>query len=122
MRVLSVRQPWASLIASGKKPFEIRSWSTDYRGPVLIIVGTRAWKGEHGWPMNGPRGVSLCIVDLVDVRPSIAKDAVGACIAPPPDHFTWVFADPQPVTQVPVKGLLKLYNASPSLLVAVGVQ
>jgi len=36
MKALSVRQPWAWLIAHGLKPVENREWETHYRGPVLI--------------------------------------------------------------------------------------
>ena len=38
MKALSVKQPWASLIAGGHKPLEIRSRRTHYRGPVLVLV------------------------------------------------------------------------------------
>ncbi len=34
--VLSLHQPWASLIAIGVKTIETRSWSTKYRGPLAI--------------------------------------------------------------------------------------
>ena len=34
--VLSVRQPWASYLASGLKSVELRSWATDYRGWLWI--------------------------------------------------------------------------------------
>ncbi len=36
MKAISVRQPWAELIVSGKKKIEIRSWKTNYRGYLLI--------------------------------------------------------------------------------------
>lgn len=36
MKALSIKNPWASLIAAGLKPREIRSWRTHYRGPVLV--------------------------------------------------------------------------------------
>lgn len=36
IRGLSVRQPWAWLLASGFKLVENRSWNTTYRGPCLI--------------------------------------------------------------------------------------
>ena len=39
MIALSVKQPWASLIASGRKQIETRVWSTPYRGPLLICAG-----------------------------------------------------------------------------------
>ena len=36
MKVLTIRQPWATLIMLGLKQFETRSWRTDYRGPLVI--------------------------------------------------------------------------------------
>ena len=36
MRALSLSQPWASLIVYGHKRIETRSWSTTFRGTLLI--------------------------------------------------------------------------------------
>lgn len=36
VRILTVTQPWASLIAFGAKTVETRSWSTPYRGLIAI--------------------------------------------------------------------------------------
>jgi len=36
MKVLTVREPWASLIVNGYKKYEFRSWKTNYRGKILI--------------------------------------------------------------------------------------
>ena len=36
MPALSIRQPWAWLITHGYKDVENRTWSTPYRGPLLI--------------------------------------------------------------------------------------
>ena len=44
MKVLSLLQPWASLVVIGAKKLETRAWSTDYRGPLLI----HASKGKAG--------------------------------------------------------------------------
>lgn len=41
MKALSLRQPWASLVALGVKTVETRSWSTSYRGPLAIHAATR---------------------------------------------------------------------------------
>ncbi len=41
LRVLSIRQPWAWLAANGIKDIENRTWSTKYRGPVLIHASTK---------------------------------------------------------------------------------
>lgn len=35
-RAITLHQPWATLIALGYKTIETRSWSTRYRGPLLI--------------------------------------------------------------------------------------
>jgi hypothetical protein len=36
MKVLSLLQPWASLVVLGHKKIETRSWNTKHRGPLLI--------------------------------------------------------------------------------------
>src|SRR5262245_40463040 len=36
---LSVRQPWAELIMSGRKTIEVRSWAAEYRGVLWIHTG-----------------------------------------------------------------------------------
>ncbi|HHY88739.1 MAG TPA: ASCH domain-containing protein, partial [Chloroflexi bacterium] len=41
MKALSVRQPWAWLIAQGYKTVENRTWATNYRGPLLIHAGKK---------------------------------------------------------------------------------
>lgn len=39
MKVLTVKQPYASLIAYGIKKYEFRVWKTKYRGEILIHAG-----------------------------------------------------------------------------------
>ena len=36
MKVITLTQPWATLVAIGAKRIETRSWATKYRGPLLI--------------------------------------------------------------------------------------
>lgn len=36
MKAITIKQPWASLIAHGIKDIENRTWRTNYRGRVLI--------------------------------------------------------------------------------------
>jgi len=36
MKTLSVKQPFAELIVSGKKTIELRNWNTKFRGEFLI--------------------------------------------------------------------------------------
>lgn len=41
MKVLSVKQPYAELIVSGKKKIELRKWNTNFRGEFLIHASLR---------------------------------------------------------------------------------
>lgn len=46
MKVLSLLQPWASLVVMGKKKIETRSRNTKYRGTVLIHASQRLSKQQ----------------------------------------------------------------------------
>lgn len=50
MKVISIIQPWATLIALGEKKFETRSWATKYRGELAIHASKKvdkdAWMNE----------------------------------------------------------------------------
>jgi hypothetical protein len=36
LKYLSLKQPYADLLATGRKTIEIRKWNTNFRGPFLI--------------------------------------------------------------------------------------
>lgn len=40
-KVISIKEPWASLIKEKIKTIETRSWRTSYRGPIYIHVSKR---------------------------------------------------------------------------------
>ncbi|CCQ65412.1 hypothetical protein CWATWH0402_4143 [Crocosphaera watsonii WH 0402] len=41
IKAISLHQPYASLIAMGLKKFETRSWSTNYRGKLVICAAKK---------------------------------------------------------------------------------
>ena len=41
MKALSIKQPWAWLIAAGYKDIENRNWPTDFRGRIYIHAGKK---------------------------------------------------------------------------------
>lgn len=41
MKTLSIKQPWASLIAHGVKNIENRTWKTNFRGRIYIHASTK---------------------------------------------------------------------------------
>ena len=71
MKLLTVRQPWAHLIASGKKVIENRRWQTPYRGLLAIQAGKTMDKDEFkAWQRHGIEltfGAIVCVVRLADV-------------------------------------------------------
>ncbi|MEG0994604.1 MAG: ASCH domain-containing protein [Bacilli bacterium] len=39
MKVITIKQPFATLIAQGYKEYEFRTWKTKFRGEILIHAG-----------------------------------------------------------------------------------
>ncbi len=70
MKAVSVKQPWASLVAAGTATIIVQRFTTDYRGPMLVCAGTTvdALGATCGLPEVAPRGVTLAVVELVNVR------------------------------------------------------
>ena len=71
MKVLTIKQPWATLIMQGNKRFEFRSWQTKYRGDLLIHAGKSIDKEamkrlEKYLPIELSIGKILGKVTLVD--------------------------------------------------------
>ena len=56
MKALTIIQPWATLIASGHKMNETRSWKTNYRGEVLIHAGKNPKDYTSGFYIDDPDG------------------------------------------------------------------
>lgn len=46
MKVISLLQPWASLVVIGAKQIETRCWNTRYRGPLLIHASKKYSKEQ----------------------------------------------------------------------------
>jgi hypothetical protein len=114
MRTLTVRQPWASLIASGAKTIEIRSRRTNYRGPVVILAG-KGSDPQCDPDTVYPHGVTLCVVELLDCVPLTPEHQESSCVptdrfsaAVEAEHFAWVLSEPIPVKPVAVRGQLGL--------------
>lgn len=115
MKAIVLNQPWASMVASGRKTIELRSWSTKHRGPIVICAGVRGWSDEAVATLgDGPRGVELCVVNLVDVRPATEDDrdaaGVGGRVKSLDGLYAWVLEEPKPVKQAPVRGMPGIFT------------
>ena len=102
MKALSVKQPWANLIASGRKTIETRLWGTDYRGELLIV--------SSAIPRIQPAGYAIAVAQLIDCRPMNRDDQPAACCEVYPNAVAWVFEDIRRIRPFPVKGRLRLYD------------
>ena len=78
MKAISLWQPWASAIAMGLKSIETRSWSTSYRG-LLVIHAAKRWTKHQDAILREstldplvvglPLGAIIAVGRLVDCRP-----------------------------------------------------
>lgn len=109
---LSIRQPWAWLILTKRKDVENRTWSTPYRGPLLIHAGKGMDRrdvdyveGTYGLsvPLNLDRGGIVGIAHVVDV----VDRHDSQWFAGP---FGWVLCDAQPLAFLPYRGSLGIFR------------
>ena len=130
MKAISLWQPCASLMAAGIKTIETRSWSTSYRGPLLICAAKHtewdtflyrhvktspeivAFLKSHAG--GYPEGVALAVVDLYDVNrteatfPTTLERALGKYT---PQRFAWLTRNCRPLAKpIPVRGRQRLFN------------
>lgn len=105
MKALSVKLPWADLIAQGEKMFEIRTWATKHRGPLLICASKN--------PDGHNAGHALCVVTLADVRPMRRTDAKNARAKYQSNLKSWILKNVHPIKPFPVVGRPGLFDIFP---------
>lgn len=104
MNGLSVRQPHARLIEIAEKTIELRSWTTKYRGDILICAAAKA-----DYNLAYPLGVTICLADLWDITPFVPSDAGAARSKWRRGLNSWHLRDIRPVAHMPIKGALGLF-------------
>src|SRR5262249_60256705 len=80
---LSLKQPWAALLAAGRKTIEVRNWTTSYRGEVLIHAANVDDERAEAWahvddglrPLAELRRGVIGVGVLTEVRAYPALDA-----------------------------------------------
>lgn len=138
MRALTILQPYASLIMSGTKRVENRTWPTKYRGRLYVHAGKSralmtavAVDGVEvcrytGRPVSEiPFGAVIGVATLVDCLP-LEEIRAGAHDARHPwlrkhEHtegpWCWVFAEnPASIGPWPFKGSQGLFDINPLTL------
>lgn len=121
MKALSIQQPWASLILTGVKSVENRTWKTPHRGPLLIhagktmdLIGLDHWPhglssmaaAKNGFALAGKTGLILGMVELVDCVPIQECQLDWAC-----GPWCWLLREPR-IFRRPIayRGQLHLFD------------
>lgn len=127
MKALTIKQPWASLIASGIKDIENRTWRTNFRGRIYIHAsGTydhRHREMSHLFSINQWSSLSIADQHLLTSESWIKSAIIGEveiidCVQNHPSVWAekgvwnWVLANPvlykNPILNV--KGKLSFWD------------
>lgn len=120
MKALTIKEPYASQIALGKKGYETRSWATKYRGPIYIHTA----KTFMPDPVEGcekilPLG---CICIKANLTDCIRMDeAFIEEVKKNPDEYAygfyevgryaWKLEDVELINPIKAKGKLRIWEA-----------
>ena len=125
MKVLSIKEPWASLIMNGTKKIETRSWKTKYRGEIYIhasLSKTKITKPEVYElikDMNFKCGYIICKCNLVDciyMTDEYVNDMKTnhyeeyICGHYEVGRYAWIVEDVKVIEPIEAKGKLGLWN------------
>lgn len=132
MKVLSLLQPWASLVVTGVKKIETRTWTTTYRGELAIHASlgktaadlakdqpfSKYIKDFNSLPFGAIIG-KVMLVDVARIDPFQNLDKLMQMISADEkafDDFTegryaWILEEPVEFKNIiPVKGSLGIWN------------
>lgn len=123
MKVITIKQPWASLITKKLKEYEFRTWKTNYRGEILIHAGKEidktAMKRFEYLNLEYPRGciiakatITNCLfVDDKMRKNLLEKDSnVYHNLHTKDDIYGFKIEDVKEIKPVYIKGQLGLWN------------
>jgi len=128
MKVLTIREPWASLIGCGIKIIETRSWATSYRGELYIHAGVHriSKKDERAYRLSqfiperklhyGEIFIKCNLVDCVKIDADYAEKIKQEsplnyeCGNYAPGRYAWILTDMEYITPIPTKGKLSIWN------------
>lgn len=125
MKALSIRQPWAWAIIHAGKDIENRSWSTSYRGAVLIHAAKGMTKDEYedftsfynALRRDHCGDMPPCPLSLHDLPRGgiIGKARLRNCVSSSPSPwffgpYGFVLADAEQLPFTPLKGKLGFFD------------
>ena len=122
MKVLTVKQPFASLIANHYKTYEFRSWKTNYRGELYIHAGNGIDKKRtelvKEYNLDYPTGYIIakakltdCILVSVEMNKYLRKQNSKVYTHDYTGYYAWKLENIE-MLEVPIKasGQLNIWN------------
>jgi hypothetical protein len=123
---LSLKQPWAALLVSGRKTIEVRRWPTARRGPILIHAARVSDERPEAWahvdaelqPLARQCGGILGWAELFNCIPYRSLEPFVADCAShlndpawyaPPVLYGFAFRDPHLVTFRAYPGWMRFF-------------
>lgn len=128
MKVLSIQEPYATLIAEGYKKIETRSWKTNYRGDILIhasvskkylksITDSKVIELLQNIELNYGKIICKatltdCVEMTMDFIKEIKNDSQEYSLGIyEKGRYAWILTNIEPLTEkLPVKGKLGLWD------------
>ena len=123
MKVLTIKQPWASLIINSYKKYEFRSWKTNYRGKILIHAGKTLEKdmlkrfGDYNLDIDlgfiiGEAYLEDCILVTKEFQEKLRKiDSVVYSRSNHEEMYAWKLTNIKKYKdKIPINGKLGLWN------------
>ena len=127
MKVLSIKEPYATLIATSNKLIETRSWKTNYRGELFIHASgkkidkkvlTNNYIATLIKDLKMNYGNIICKANLVDcvymdekflktIKSNSKEYKLGEYKI---GRYAWILKDVELINPIPVKGRLNIWN------------
>lgn len=102
MKAISIKEPWAGMIAEGKKTIETRTWNTNYRGKIIIVASKV--------PRTKNSGKAIAIAEIYDCKPMTKEHEKDACCPVYDRAKSWFLRNVKKIEPFEVKGKLGIYE------------
>lgn len=123
MKVLSIKEPFATLILNKEKLIETRSWKTNYRGELFIHASKSNMDKELLKELKLKEsdmhyGNIICRCKLTDcvcmdekflkeIKKNKKEYSLGIYEL---GRYAWILEDIEPITAIPTNGKLNIWN------------
>lgn len=122
MKVISIQEPYGTLILKGHKKIETRSWKTNYRGELYIHTSSTIFKGDNSKAFKYINkedlvfGYIICKCKLVDCI-EMTDEFISTVDSKELElgvysngRYAWVLEDIEPINKIPCRGKLNIWE------------